>query len=698
MLFTSVWAQTGEATPLPAKMNGTFTRQMGELKGGARHINGRKGGPTNVIPTTLSCTDAGAVSAELARWGIRHTVITPQVVTAYIPPVWADSVAALSAVKSIEGSGPMEQTMNKAVEHTGMNKVYSGTGLDTPFTGEGVIIGVIDQGFEYTHPAFSDAKGNLRVSAVWNRYADQELMTDAGQIKKEKYDGMSSNHGTHVAGIAGGTRKLMSPIIFRGNAPDAELVFIPSTFVAAEVLEDVKFLKEYAAEKGKPCVINMSFGSQGGTHDGQSVTVRALDELLGAGMLVVQAAGNDATTNLHARGVAGGTTAPFSVLVQPAADKPLLVNFISEQALGDYALRYSVEAYNTVTGKRRNCTSDYDAQGHVYKWKDEGTNKTVMEFYHEQWWSLLQENEVICLRVSTANNAKKTFDAWIPLSQYGSFLKTEDAKLVSGDNNYCIDPQGRRPLIIGSFVNKKDFVSYGDGNSYAWDWTVGEMSDFSNVGPVVGEWLPMPLVTAPGSGVLSAYGKHVDGFDPETDIYVTNAVRSSGEMFYYGLMSGTSMASPQVAGIIACWLQAYPKMTPEEAVEIVRLTVKNDKFTGDLSDSWDAQWGYGKIDAYEGLKECIRRASTDAVVSAWDTREPLTWNKSPEKWQILFNNAESRARISVLTVDGKEVMRRELNNVPAAHEEVVDLQSLPQGMYLIAVKTAGYVQSKKFIK
>ncbi len=698
MLSSAVCAQTGIPTPLSEKVNGTFSRQVENLKNGARRVKGQNGGVAGVVPATLSCTDAEAVSVELKRWNIRHTVITDRVVTAYIPVALADSVAALETVRSISGSTPLEPSMNKAIEHTGMKQVHAGTGLESPFTGKGVVVGVIDQGFEYTHPAFSDGKSNLRISAVWNRYADRELVTDAEEIRNLQYDGMSSNHGTHVAGIAAGSRKLMNPITFRGNAPDAELVFIPSTFGGAEVLEDVKFLKEYAAEQGKPCVVNMSFGSQGGTHDGRSVAAQAMDELQGEGMLVVQAAGNDAEVNLHARGAVKGNGSPFRVLVQPTDGEALYVNFVSEVPLGNVQLRYSVDAYNTVIGSRRDFTATYDQAGVVYQWTDEPTGKKMLQFYNERWKESLKKNEVLCISLYASDNVSHTFDAWIPLSRYGTFLTTGKFTFTPGDNNYCIDPQGRRPLIIGSYVNKDTFVSYGDGATYTWGWTVGEMSSFSNVGPVVGEWLPMPLIGAPGSGVLSAYGKRVDGFDPKKETQVTNGVRSNGEMFYYGLMSGTSMACPQVAGIVACWLQAYPKLTPEEAVEIIRTTAKNDGFTGELDGEWDAQWGYGKIDAYEGLKECIRRASTDAVATVWDSFEPLTWNKSPEKWQILFNNAESRACISVATVDGKVVARREVKNLAPAHEEVIGLQSLLPGMYVITVQTANYVQSRKFIK
>ena len=45
--------------------------------------------------------------------------------------------------------------MNHVRTETGVAKVQAGTGLDTPYDGTGVIIGVIDQGFEFKHIAFT---------------------------------------------------------------------------------------------------------------------------------------------------------------------------------------------------------------------------------------------------------------------------------------------------------------------------------------------------------------------------------------------------------------------------------------------------------------------------------------------------------------------------------------------------------------
>ena len=49
---------------------------------------------------------------------------------------------------------------------------------------------------------------------------------------------------------------------------------------------------------------------------------------------------------------------------------------------------------------------------------------------------------------------------------------------------------------------------------------------------------------------------------------------------FYGVMSGTSMATPVVTGVVALWLQANPMLTPEQIKEIISETSIRDTYTG----------------------------------------------------------------------------------------------------------------------
>ena len=65
---------------------------------------------------------------------------------------------------------------------------------------------------------------------------------------------------------------------------------------------------------------------------------------------------------------------------------------------------------------------------------------------------------------------------------------------------------------------------------------------------------------------------------------------------YWGVMSGTSMAAPTVAGIIALWLQAKPTLSVSEIKNVLALTAAKDKYT--LTPQFGPN---GKIDAFAGM-------------------------------------------------------------------------------------------------
>src|SRR5690606_22411490 len=50
---------------------------------------------------------------------------------------------------------------------------------------------------------------------------------------------------------------------------------------------------------GKPAVVNISWGSHSGPHDGSTLFNEACNSLSGAGKIIVMSAGNDGTDSIH---------------------------------------------------------------------------------------------------------------------------------------------------------------------------------------------------------------------------------------------------------------------------------------------------------------------------------------------------------------------------------------------------------------
>ena len=70
---------------------------------------------------------------------------------------------------------------------------------------------------------------------------------------------------------------------------------------------------------------------------------------------------------------------------------------------------------------------------------------------------------------------------------------------------------------------------------------------------------------------------------------------------FWGVMTGTSMASPTVAGIIAQWLQIKPDLCPGDIKRIIAETAIKDDFTAN-PDSYFRYGPNGKIDALAGAR------------------------------------------------------------------------------------------------
>lgn len=108
-----------------------------------------------------------------------------------------------------------------------------------------------------------------------------------------------------------------------------------------------------------------------------------------------------------------------------------------------------------------------------------------------------------------------------------------------------------------------------------------------------------------GVASYSNYGDHVSVAAPGTKIYSTVMYG------WYGEMSGTSMATPHVAGLAAMVRARFPRYTPDQIASAI---LDNALDLG--ASGWDRYSGCGRIDSFSALSEGAQGASPVCLGSA----------------------------------------------------------------------------------
>ena len=93
------------------------------------------------------------------------------------------------------------------------------------------------------------------------------------------------------------------------------------------------------------------------------------------------------------------------------------------------------------------------------------------------------------------------------------------------------------------------------------DYPLNKINYTSSRGPA-SDGRVKPDVTAPGGMIFSSVSSYSDYYKESSANTVARAT-INGKSYYWGQMTGTSQASPFVAGVIATWLEANPELSPE---------------------------------------------------------------------------------------------------------------------------------------
>lgn len=658
--------------------------------------------PEQASSYIVKVTDAETVVDFVIKNGFDAEAISEKTVVVTIPAKFIPTLSQLDDVVYVFAPQKYAPLMAQVREEIGVNKVLNGDGLDSPLSAaKDVIVGVIDQGFELDHIAFKDRVVKYGLSPSSGSLTSTMPASDPTD---------DVGHATHVANIAAGSK--INGYDYHGSAYEAGLILVPSSFDNGVILRQAKAIRNQAQKLDRPWVLNMSFGGVLGPHDGSTSYDQDMSALCGEGGIMVAAMGNERGQKLHAKRTFSADGEKIYLNPRPDQyDKNRLVfsQVWSEANDGrmdlnvKIAIAYNNRLYYPTQAQLNN------AQCQLTNSIDYASQRQCVTFMGSLI-PLLQQMQLSTSRTAyflweVSGKKGDTFHVWMDNRWYGSLEGCTTAGITAeaGDDDYLVG-QGAasipRAIAVASY-NIRDTYRALDGTTKSLTEFIGlpnAMSNFSSKGPALSNDVK-PAVAAPGGGIISAYSKNSRKFNRNsTDL--TKKVTVDGEDYYYGVMSGTSMASPVVTGVVALWLQANPKLTPEQIMEIIKKTSRHDVNTGTPdANGWNANSGYGKIDAYAGLKEALRLANETGINEVLNTEESVSLMKSDNVWKVLFNNDESYANVRVYAINGKMVYHANLESPRRGEEHIVDLTGFEPGMYVFHVDTKlGSVTRKLLVK
>ena len=441
--------------------------------------------------------------------------------------------------------------------------------------GEGKVIAVIDTGVDTTHQAFTGALAGTpaltpqKVAALSSQLGEGKTGVYISQKFPFAYDyadgdndaspreGGSGFHGTHVAGIAAGNA---DKII--GTAPDAQVIVAKVTRSEDDALLDSALLASLDDMLVlHPDVINLSLGwTAGMDNEADSVYATVYKKLQEAGITVNAASGNAFSTgygNNSGKGLPYASDPDSSVIDEPATYSSVVAVASVENALIRNAFTVNgkdigYQRSRGMNGEKVAYFSDLPAG--TYEYVDAG-------FASEEDVAALKEKypDGLAGKIALVSRGKMTYQKKV-------------------ENLYDLHPAGilvYNNVSVGSLIimnlTTQDlpaaFISQADGQAMLDapehklsiaegqvlpQSSIYEASEFSSWG-VSPDLRLKPEIAAPGGNVFSS---------------IPNGA--------YEQTSGTSMATPQMAGISAIVLQRvqsdplFASMSARQQADVVQ--------------------------------------------------------------------------------------------------------------------------------
>ena len=518
----------------------------------------------------------------------------------------------------------------------------NGSNITLPkgYCGKDIVVGIVDIGFDYTHRNFWDSTETIfRVKRVWDQnnngtppsgYGYGNELTTQASILAALYSHNNETHGSHVAGIAGGGgTNDTNTKGYKGMAPESDLVFVATRGNTSRLFDGITYVLDYADSVGKPCVINLSWGSQVGPHDGKAAIDQNCDYLLDSfyteGSLIVISAGNDGAKPLHQSKTFSRNDSVLRTFMVTTTYGNRVKNYLDIWGQVGNTFAAKVSIVDTTNGNVI-ATTRFDLSSLSGSVSNSLVISNCTIQYYLEPTSYLNSKPHIQLYINNNSESTATRKVMIEVVArqgtvhewaYNSYLSSCNRQgAVSGNTNYTINAwgQGNRQIMVASHNTRR---KWGIGYYLTSYSGTGYISSFSSIGPSLGANLIKPDIAAPGCMIVSSYNQYASAsYDYR---FITDTIPNGNHISVFGAMQGTSMAAPACTGILALWLEAYPYLTPAQAKYIFQNYSITDAYTGTIPSNGSVYFGRGKINAFAGLNAILQKIAPPVITPSRDT-------------------------------------------------------------------------------
>jgi subtilisin family serine protease len=494
-----------------------------------------------------------------------------------------------------------------------------------------VLIGIVDVGgFDFAHPDFLDEQGNTRWVAIWDQGGNMHPPPSFGYgsvIEKDHLDAAidaanagglpahllepqsqmeEESHATHVASIAAGNHGVCRDAHIAGvliSIPEDETARRFSFYDSSRVAHAVEWLLELGRERDMPVSINISLGTNGHAHDDSSAVSRWIDAALTLpGRSVCVAAGNAGQEKAEHEGDigyilgrvhAGGHIKARSLVAD--LEWNVVGNGIADLSENELEVWYGPQDRFAVQVKPPDGAWTEEIEPGQFIENRQLPDRTFISIYNELYTAA---NGLNYIAIYLSPRLRRPI-VGVPGGQWLVRLIGRDVRngkfhaWIERDDPRRVGRIGRRQAwVFPSFFSENSMVDESTVTSLACGQRIVSVANLdeerrrinptSSQGPTR-DARQKPDLAAPGTNIVAAKGFAADG--------------------QWVKMSGTSMASPYVAGVAALMLSVNPRLTGAQIGGILQRTA--EPLPG-ADFTWRNDYGSGLISP----AECVSEAHT----------------------------------------------------------------------------------------